>query len=385
MNENSGTAHLSSHPDLLNIDREYADNLKILLDNSPSKGLEQLKVASICNDEKNDLVSKSNGITPSSTILPKKGPPLLVLETTASEDVTVPERDCGLKSIPEEAVSSYYKDDITNGVSFDQDSVRTFHTTIFLGNNAKPSNSTDLGKAVKVSTPVARSKSFGRKNMSARIQSLLEHFESSDRNFDSSSSLPEIPRNIEKRPAKQPSPEASMSENKFEDCQLPSRFRVSPKMWSLIQLLSNSPIVLKQMLRNSSPSVREELACLISTGVGPTFAHPHTGTCALVCKKPRRSLQEYTTIGMSNNERFEWKLNDFDMGIKDIVIEALSINDDKLRIAEHIKEHADLLYGGPHHCIVGKDFCGVGTQEKWMQCRMGDLKVYLYKSPRWSS
>ncbi|CDS42205.1 Dynein light chain type 1 2 [Echinococcus multilocularis] len=88
---------------------------------------------------------------------------------------------------------------------------------------------------------------------------------------------------------------------------------------------------------------------------------------------------------MSNNERFEWKLNDFDMGIKDIVIEALSINDDKLRIAEHIKEHADLLYGGPHHCIVGKDFYGVGTQEKWMQCRMGDLKVYLYKSPRWSS
>ncbi|CDS42206.1 flavoprotein oxidoreductase [Echinococcus multilocularis] len=272
MNENSGTAHLSSRPDLLNIDREYADNLKILLDNNPSKGLEQLKVASVCNDEKNDLISKrSNGITPSSTILSKKGPSLLVMETTTSEEVTVPERDRGLKSIPEEAVSSYYKDNITNGVSFDQDSVRTFHTTLFLGNNAKPPNSTDLGKAVKVSTPAARSKSFGRKNMSARIQSLLEHFESSDRNFNYSSSLPEIPRNIEKRPAKQPSPEASMSENKSsaEAC-----FACNKVIYPLDRYSTGSHVYHKSCLR-CSVCDRSLSGVTCESSKGKLFCRPH--------------------------------------------------------------------------------------------------------------
>lgn len=61
---------------------------------------------------------------------------------------------------------------------------------------------------------------------------------------------------------------------------------------------------------------------------------------------------------MSNTDRLDWRLNDFDMGIKDVVIEALSIYKDKLRIAQHIKEAADHLYGGPHHCIVGRNFCG---------------------------
>ncbi|KAL5110438.1 hypothetical protein TcWFU_005747 [Taenia crassiceps] len=69
---------------------------------------------------------------------------------------------------------------------------------------------------------------------------------------------------------------------------------------------------------------------------------------------------------MSNNDRLEWRLNDFDMGIKDV-------------------EAADHLYGGPHHCVVGRNYYGYGTQEKWMQCRMGDLKIYLYKSPRYAS
>uniref|UniRef100_A0A0R3TVE8 LCIB_C_CA domain-containing protein n=1 Tax=Rodentolepis nana TaxID=102285 RepID=A0A0R3TVE8_RODNA len=90
------------------------------------------------------------------------------------------------------------------------------------------------------------------------------------------------------------------------------------------------------------------------------------------------------TNGMDFNERLDWKLNDFGNDIKDVVIEALTIYTDPKRIAEHIKTCADTLYGGPHHCIVGKNFCGYATQEKWMQCRMGDLKVYLYKSPRWA-
>ncbi|KAL5109949.1 hypothetical protein TcWFU_002435 [Taenia crassiceps] len=261
MSKNSETLHLSSRPDLLNIDREYADNLKILLDNSPSKGLVQLKVASICNNEKNESSSSINGLTSSPADSLQKSLPPLAVEATTSDDMPVSQRNNGLKSISEEIVSSNREVDVTN---------------------------------VKVSTPVARSKSFGRKNMSARIQSLLENFESSDYNINSSSSLPETPRNIEKRPAKQLSSEASMSENKSsaeacfacnkvlmsitkavsdaafvteacraspvslrrtnsfvdlisskkptefsEECQRLLRLRVTPKMWRLIRLLSN--------------------------------------------------------------------------------------------------------------------------------------------------
>ncbi|VDK35823.1 unnamed protein product [Taenia asiatica] len=214
MNENSETSHLSSRPDLLNIDREFADNLKILLDSSPSKGLVQLGVASVYNNGKNDSSGGINGISSSSTDLLQKSPPLSVVEATTPGDVPVSQSNHGPKSIAEGVVSSDRKVDIINGAICGQDSVRTFHTTFFLGNNGKSSNAADLGKAVKASAPVARSKSFGRKNMSARIQSLLENFESSDCSFDSPSSLPETSRNIEKRPAKQFSTEASMSENK---------------------------------------------------------------------------------------------------------------------------------------------------------------------------
>ncbi|KAL5970521.1 LIM domain and actin-binding protein 1 [Taenia solium] len=214
MNENSETSHLSSRPDLLNIDREFADNLKILLDNSPSKGLVRLGVASIYDNGKNDSGGSINGISSSSTDLLQKSLPLSVVEVTTPGDVPVSQSNHGTKSIAERVVSSDRKVDVISGAIYGQDSVRTFHTTFFLGNNGKSSNAADLGKAVKVSAPVARSKSFGRKNMSARIQSLLENFESSDCSFDSPPSLPETPRNIEKRPAKQFSAEASMSENK---------------------------------------------------------------------------------------------------------------------------------------------------------------------------
>lgn len=62
---------------------------------------------------------------------------------------------------------------------------------------------------------------------------------------------------------------------------------------------------------------------------------------------------------MSVNEAIEWRANSFDGDIRDVVIEALSIyGKDYKRIAEHIKNTADSLYGACHHCIVGKDFHG---------------------------
>lgn len=208
MSKDSETSHLSSRPDLLNIDREYADNLKILLDNGPSKGLVQLRLASIYNNGKNDSSGSVNGISFSSVDSLRKSP------SSSADDVPFSQCNHGLNSITEEIVSSDCKIDVTSSAPYNQDSIRTFHTTLFLGNDSKSSNAADLGKAVKVPTPVARSKSFGRKNMSARIQSLLENFESSTCNSESPSPLPETPRNIEKRPAKQLSSEAPMSENK---------------------------------------------------------------------------------------------------------------------------------------------------------------------------
>ncbi|VDM34958.1 unnamed protein product [Hydatigera taeniaeformis] len=213
MSKNPETSHLSSRPDLLNIDREYADNLKILLDNSPGKGIVQSRVALISNNDKRDSIGERNDIVSPSMDSSRKGLSLTVFQNTASDGVSVPQRNHGLKSIPEEILSPDRKIDASNDAHFGQDSVRTFHTTFFLGTSDKPPNVVDLSKPVKISAPVMRSKSFGRKNMSARIQSLLENFESSECSFDSSS-LPATPRSIEKRPAKQFSPEVSMSENK---------------------------------------------------------------------------------------------------------------------------------------------------------------------------
>ncbi|VDD84241.1 unnamed protein product [Mesocestoides corti] len=88
---------------------------------------------------------------------------------------------------------------------------------------------------------------------------------------------------------------------------------------------------------------------------------------------------------MTMKDRIDWNLNEFPQGIKDIVIEALCIYKDHLKIAKHIKESADLLYGGPHHCIVGRKFYGCATLEHWMQCRLDDVRIYLYKSPRWAT
>ncbi|BHF64192.1 Dynein light chain [Sparganum proliferum] len=83
-------------------------------------------------------------------------------------------------------------------------------------------------------------------------------------------------------------------------------------------------------------------------------------------------------------QRIEWNLNGFKPSMKDIVTEALCLYQDYLKIAKHIKESADKLYGGPHHCVVGRNFHGFATIEDSMQCRIDNLKVYVYKSPRWA-
>ena len=201
MYRNPISLRLSSRPDLLDIDSEFAVNLKVLLDGSGLK-----------NDRGSDIDSTASSSTASS----RENFAIPPLRSIPSDAAAAFRHSHELKSVPEE--NCYSIDTIfTNPVNQNR---RTFHTTFFQGSNGKAQGSVDLGGPMVVPTP---SKPTVKRNMSARIQSLLENFESS-----TSSSIPEIPRGIEKRPAKY-SPEVSMPENKVLFPKKHLIFLVSPE------------------------------------------------------------------------------------------------------------------------------------------------------------
>lgn len=60
---------------------------------------------------------------------------------------------------------------------------------------------------------------------------------------------------------------------------------------------------------------------------------------------------------MNMNDRIDWDLGRFDPRVKDIVVEGLCLyNNNNMAIANHIKNGADKLFGGFHHCIVGRNY-----------------------------
>ncbi|KAM7537783.1 hypothetical protein Aperf_G00000076693 [Anoplocephala perfoliata] len=177
MDGRSKTLPSNKHSDLLNIDAEYAENLKILLESSPYKGSE---VAAVFDNKKNgcqsdgsfdnfaSFYSKETLSVPPYGSIPNKNPPY-------TRHVYAPE------AIPEEGSIS----DLRNSVSPVQDAVRTYHTNFFQAEKEDIYDIPDVLLTRPNSNPVPQSKSLSRRNLSVRIQSLLENFESVNRQNDS--------------------------------------------------------------------------------------------------------------------------------------------------------------------------------------------------------
>ena len=209
MHGKSTSMYLSSHPDLLDIDSEFVVNLKFLLDGGQSDGLAQQRASIVSGVQKNDRGSDIDSLTSPSVSSIENVP--MPSSTSVPSDVLAPRRGQLLKTVPEGDIFSELPLDTVFNTTTDQSKRRAFHTTIFQGNDGKVSDSVDLG--IRVNLPM-RSKSMGKRNMSARIQSLLENFESPSSKFEPNlSSIPETGRGIDKRPVKF-SPEASVSGNK---------------------------------------------------------------------------------------------------------------------------------------------------------------------------
>lgn len=211
----------AAHPELLNIEAEYASNLKFLL------GLQPIEL----NKRPSPAPVFAKPPPMKLPVLPSKPtpfgisnanePPVPSFDTLPKEITPSPQKDNSLKPILEESYSS----DITseNGENERPDdepmkftinvreTARFFHTNLF------GDNKSDLTKPVEIDTSfspergLGRSKSFGRRTVSARIQSLAENFESADHSdIDSPSPCSDVsPRVNEKRPAKPISPESS--------------------------------------------------------------------------------------------------------------------------------------------------------------------------------
>lgn len=205
------------NPHLLNIDAEYAVNLKILLESSPVKGYVLSKAALINSGKQFDCSSDIDSSPPSSP------------NHFANENITILQHDSNsceksppvndLKAIPEEISVSDSTFDHGNVISFEQDPIRSFHTNVFSTTKKENQPETVITyKTLPTSNPITRSKSLGKRNLSARIQSLLENFESNGQQSSSISSSPERRRSREKRLAKSGSPDNIFSDPKVRFC-----------------------------------------------------------------------------------------------------------------------------------------------------------------------
>ncbi|VUZ51503.1 unnamed protein product [Hymenolepis diminuta] len=198
MNGKQLASPFKEHPDLLNIDAEYAVNLKILLESSPFKGFVKSKASVINSGRRIDCSSDIDSISsPSPTNSSKENIPVPHYESILISK-SAPAID--LKAIPREI-------SIQDSI-FDQDRARVYHTNFFAVKKDLH-DVVDVSKTLPVSNQVSRSKSLGKRNLSARIQSLVENFESNDHHhYDSSVSTSfELERSSEKRLNKSGSPD----------------------------------------------------------------------------------------------------------------------------------------------------------------------------------
>ncbi|VDO06606.1 unnamed protein product [Rodentolepis nana] len=211
------TRHLDSpfkeHPDLLNIDTEYAVNLKILLEGGPFNSFVQSKTLITNNGRRIDCSSDIDSISSSSpTSSPKDNISISHFECIPVEKAA-PVND--LKVIPEEISISDSTSDHHSVIAFEQDSVRAYHSNFFpLKKDLH--DTIDVSKTIPASNQVSRSVSLGKRNLSARIQSLLENFESNGQHHNDSSvcTSPESRRSSEKLLNKSGSPDNLFSDPK---------------------------------------------------------------------------------------------------------------------------------------------------------------------------
>lgn len=206
MNGKQLASPFKEHPDLLNIDAEYAVNLKILLESGPFKGFVKSKASVINSGRKIDCSSDIDSISsPSPMNSSKENIPVPHYESILI-DKSAPAID--LKAIPKEISILDSTFDHHNAISFEQDRARVYHTNFFEVKKGLH-DVVDVSKTLPVSNQVSRSKSLGKRNLSARIQSLLENFESTDHHhYDSSVSTSfESQRSSEKRLNKSGSPD----------------------------------------------------------------------------------------------------------------------------------------------------------------------------------
>lgn len=194
----------NKHPDILNIDMEYVENLKFLLESSPYKEFVRPESVAITNNKKNNHQSDVS-FDNFASICSKKNLPIPPSDSNFKEDPLYARLDYDPKAIL----------DRRNSVSFVQDAVRAYHANFFQAKKEDIHNTAGLVLSNPISNPVSQSKSPGKRNLSLRIQSLLENFESVNRQNDTSIGSPaDLSWATRKRHSKIGSLDASFSDTK---------------------------------------------------------------------------------------------------------------------------------------------------------------------------
>uniref|UniRef100_A0A5K3EPX8 LIM zinc-binding domain-containing protein n=1 Tax=Mesocestoides corti TaxID=53468 RepID=A0A5K3EPX8_MESCO len=272
------TFNLASRPDLLDINTEYADNLKFLLDQCTECGLLRSKMVPLYSTNATDTSKQKANST---TLLTKSGNnelPIPSVGTIPSETPAVIHRNHDLNAIPEEPPSFNVTPDSTSNLLFFsninvKETARFFHTNFFHEDKNHPPQPVEI-KTAYIEPNLKRSKSLSKRSLSARIQSLVDNFESSTDQLhtNSGSSSPESSsRNSEKRPTKPSSSEPSILDVKSspETC-----FSCSKQIYPLDRVSAGFHVYHKSCLRCSVCGRNlSGLAC--ETSNNQLFCRPH--------------------------------------------------------------------------------------------------------------